>query len=71
MKPHERPKMSAEQIKSLRETMGWSQAELAKRLGVSQVSVSLWETGVNSPSRPVQMLFSKLREEIAALGRKI
>ncbi|MDX1521892.1 MAG: helix-turn-helix transcriptional regulator [Anaerolineae bacterium] len=42
---------TAEQIKGLREHAGWSQQELAKRLGVRQQTVSDWELGLHV-SRP-------------------
>lgn len=36
-------------LKSLRENTRISQAELAKRLGVSQSTVGMWESGKNKP----------------------
>ncbi|MHB8764901.1 MAG: N-6 DNA methylase [Deferrisomatales bacterium] len=41
---------TAERIRHGRKTRGWSQAALGERVGVSQVQVSLWETGKASPS---------------------
>jgi putative transcriptional regulator len=32
-------------IKTLRESRGWSQGELARRVGVSRATVNQWETG--------------------------
>lgn len=40
----ERPLRGAE-IRFLRKDCGWSQEELANRLGVTEVTVSRWETG--------------------------
>ncbi len=37
-------------LKQLRERAGLNQAELAKRLGVDQGSVSRWENGRSEPS---------------------
>ena len=37
-------------LRQLREERGWSQVELARRLGVSQDVVSKWETGQVAPS---------------------
>ncbi len=42
--------MIAEKIKRLREARGWSQAELARRLGVTRNGVNSWEQGLSMPS---------------------
>lgn len=42
--------MVAERIKSLREHMGITQAELAKQLGITRSSVNAWELGISVPS---------------------
>lgn len=42
--------MERQTIRELRERAGWSQRELAARIGVSQMSVSHWETARNEPS---------------------
>lgn len=39
-----------ERIKMLRENHNISQAELAKRLGITRSSVNAWELGLNVPS---------------------
>ena len=39
----------AEKIVKLRKEQGWSQEDLAMRLGVSRQSVSKWETGEGYP----------------------
>lgn len=41
--------MLSEKIASLRRREGWSQEELAERLGVSRQSVSKWESGAAQP----------------------
>ena len=38
-------------LRQLREERGWTQQELARRLGVTQGAVSLWERGVRRPYR--------------------
>jgi len=40
----------AEKIKLLREKMGITQSELAKRLGVTRSGVNAWEMGISVPS---------------------
>ena len=39
----------SEKIMDLRKKSGWSQEELAERLGISRQSVSKWETGESIP----------------------
>lgn len=36
-------------LKYLRKRAGWSQTELAKRLGVSKSAISMWENGNRAP----------------------
>ncbi len=49
-------------LRQLREARGWSQLDLALRLGVSQNAVSNWERGVAVPSeanwRRLALLFA-------------
>ncbi len=42
--------MVAERIKVLREGNGLTQAELARRLGVTRSGVNAWEMGISVPS---------------------
>lgn len=55
-------------LKDLRAEREWSQAELAKRLGVSRQTVNAIETGKYDPSLPlafkIAKLFGKRIEEI-------
>jgi DNA-binding transcriptional regulator YiaG len=46
--------LSAEEVKAFRVEMGWTQIELATRLGVSKRAVEVWESP--SPSRPPHYL---------------
>lgn len=52
----------------LRKERGWSQGELAKRLGVSRQSVNAIETGKYDPSLPLAFriadLFDSLIEDV-------
>lgn len=41
--------MSPARIRSLRTRQGWTQAELAQRLGTDPVTVSRWERGTSAP----------------------
>ena len=42
--------MTAKRIKTLREEKGWTQAELARRLGITRNGVNSWEQGLSMPS---------------------
>ena len=42
--------MIDERIKGLREKRGFTQSELARRLGITRASVNAWEMGISVPS---------------------
>lgn len=42
--------MIAEKIKFLREQKGYTQTELAKKLGITRSGVNAWEMGISVPS---------------------
>lgn len=42
--------MIAERMKALREAKGFTQAQLAKHLGITRSSVNAWEMGISVPS---------------------
>ena len=52
--------MIKERIKQARGERGWSQAELARRISVTQPSVAEWESGRKAPSMKNLMLLAKL-----------
>ncbi len=49
-------------LRTLRAERGWSQADLAQKLGVSRQSVNAIETGRFDPSLPLAFKLSKLFE---------
>ena len=51
--------MIAEKIKLLRSARGWSQAELARRLGITRNGVNSWEQGLSMPSPDFLIELSK------------
>ena len=61
------------QLRLAREKAGWSQIELAQRLGTVQVTVSRWETGETAPSpyfrRKLSELLGKTPEELDLIVR--
>lgn len=42
--------MIGDKIKYLREQQGYTQSELAKKLGITRSSVNAWEMGISAPS---------------------
>jgi len=47
-------------VKSHRENHGWSQGELARRLGVSRQTINAVETDKYDPSLPLALRMAKL-----------
>ncbi len=47
-------------LKEFREAQGWSQGELARRLGVSRQTINAVETDKYDPSLPLALRMSKL-----------
>lgn len=52
--------MISETIRALRETAGFSQAQLAKKLDVTRSSVNAWEMGLSTPTIQYVVAMSKL-----------
>lgn len=52
-----------EEIRQSRERMGWTQVQLAEKLGVSERTVIRWEAGEAAMSEPAARLLAKLEEE--------
>lgn len=52
--------MIGDTIRSLREQAGYSQSELAKKLGVTRSSVNAWESGLSAPTAVYIIELSKL-----------
>lgn len=49
-------------LRELRKQHGWSQADLAERLGVSRQAVNAIETGKHDPSLPLTFRIARLFE---------
>jgi transcriptional regulator with XRE-family HTH domain len=53
-----------EHIRKLRESLGWSQEQLAEAVGYdSRSTVCLWESGQRQPHRLAQLALDRLAEE--------
>jgi predicted ATPase/DNA-binding CsgD family transcriptional regulator/DNA-binding XRE family transcriptional regulator len=61
----------AARLRSLRGTLGLSQEQLARRLGVSFASVNRWESGRTEPSAKAVAALAGLEAELAAGGTRI
>jgi DNA-binding transcriptional regulator YiaG len=59
-----REQMSKDEVKAIREKLGWTQAELAENLGVNQSAVAHWEAGNRNPAGPVVRLLKMLVAKI-------
>jgi DNA-binding XRE family transcriptional regulator len=57
------PKISAAQLRTLRNMRGWTQEQLAERIGVSFMTVNRWENGKFSPSAPFAIKLAKLMQK--------
>lgn len=42
--------MTADRIKALRESRGWTQAELVRRMNMTRNGINSWEQGLSMPS---------------------
>ncbi|MGH2726052.1 MAG: helix-turn-helix domain-containing protein [Actinomycetota bacterium] len=56
--------MRSSAIRTLRRKNGWTQAELAERLGTDPVTVSRWERAVSSPRPSARMWLKQLAEPV-------
>jgi transcriptional regulator with XRE-family HTH domain len=67
--------MKGRTIRTLRRRLGWTQSELAVRLGTDPVTVSRWERGVSLPRPSAQFRLRELRSfsstETPALVRQV
>ena len=52
--------MTADRIKALRESRGWTQAELARKMNMTRNGVNSWEQGFSMPSPPSLVELARL-----------
>ncbi len=61
-------------LRNARERMGWTQEELAEKIGTTSVTISRWESGITMPSRyyhkKLSTLYGKSIEELGLLQSK-
>lgn len=49
-----------QKVRKLRESRNWSQAELARKAGVTKSAISTYEVGIRTPSADVVCAFAKV-----------
>ena len=52
--------MTADRIKALRESRGWTQAELARRMNMTRNGINSWEQGLSMPSPQCLVYLARL-----------
>ncbi len=67
----ERSEWSAHQIKTLRYQLGWSQADMARRLGCTLQCIMNWEEGADLPEADQSKRLDQLRFTAGHHGRKL
>ncbi len=62
-------------LRSMRESQGWTQEELAEKIGTTGVTISRWESGVTFPSRyfrrRLSTLYGKSIQELGLLQEDV
>lgn len=58
-------------VRTLREALGLTQAELAERIGVDKMTVARWEWGKLRPRRSAAAALDKLRRDAGRRGQTI
>lgn len=59
-----------EKVREIRVSLGLTQVELAKEVGVSQPLVAMWESGDRIPSGPAAIILSQLRNKAEQSNQK-
>jgi transcriptional regulator with XRE-family HTH domain len=70
MQPMATVVMEPEELRRLRERLGWTQGALADALGVHRVTVAKWEAGDRGIPEPVARLAERILKEERQKKRK-
>jgi transcriptional regulator with XRE-family HTH domain len=60
--------MNAGELRKLRKKLGWSQAQLAREVGVAANSVARWERGEMAISEPAARLIQRIADDPKVKG---
>lgn len=63
--------MNADRVKAIRQALGITQEELGRRVGVSECTVSLWESGRRNPNGSAILLLEQEESKIAPPAREV
>ncbi|MBL9124887.1 MAG: helix-turn-helix transcriptional regulator [Planctomycetaceae bacterium] len=63
------PEFPPSKVRPIREANGWTQEELAERIGVTRSLVTHWESGIRTPTGPAAILLHDLASSTS--GKKI
>ena len=58
----------AEELKKLRQQQGWSQEDLARKIGVSFATVNRWE---NSKTKPFRLAVEKIQVVVKGKNKNV
>ena len=62
-------------LRTMRESQGWTQEELAEKIGTTGVTISRWESGITFPSRyfrrRLSTLYGKSIQELGLLQEDV
>jgi len=64
------PCVTPQELKRIRASLGLTQAQFAKQVGVTQNTVARWETGIRGISEPAARLIERLLKERRPKKRK-
>lgn len=60
-----------QEIRSLRQRLGWSQAEMARQMGCSAQLIQQWESGQAPPDMEALNQLNYLHNHVEALSRRV
>ena len=63
--------MDRAEFKAIRERLGWTQTEIAERLGVTRDAIAKWEAGVRGISEPVAIALRAIASEARKKKRRL
>ena len=56
--------MTGKEVKELRKKLGYTQQELADKIGVDRVTVAYWENGMKHPSNLAMRQLARLAKKV-------